>query len=30
LDDYVSKPLRIEDLLKVLRYWGELRMVKVY
>lgn len=25
MDDYVSKPLRLEDLLKVLNYWGEMK-----
>ncbi|NVO19548.1 MAG: response regulator [Bacteroidetes bacterium] len=25
MDDYISKPLRLEDLERVLRYWGELK-----
>lgn len=25
MDDYVSKPLRLEDLLRVLNYWGEIK-----
>jgi signal transduction histidine kinase/CheY-like chemotaxis protein len=27
MDDYISKPLRLEDLVKVLRYWGEIRLI---
>lgn len=26
MDDYISKPLRLEDLLRVLNYWGELKI----
>jgi CheY-like chemotaxis protein len=29
MDDYISKPLRIEDLLNMLRFWGEMRTVKI-
>jgi CheY-like chemotaxis protein len=25
MDDYISKPLRLEDLLRVLNYWGEMK-----
>jgi len=25
MDDYISKPLRLEDIERVLRYWGELK-----
>jgi CheY-like chemotaxis protein len=25
MDDYVSKPLRLEDLLRVINYWGEMK-----
>jgi CheY-like chemotaxis protein len=25
MDDYVSKPLRLEDLLRALNHWGEMK-----
>ncbi|MBK7030996.1 MAG: response regulator [Bacteroidales bacterium] len=28
MDDYISKPLRLEDLERVIRYWGELKNPK--
>lgn len=29
MDDYISKPLRLEDLERVIRYWGELKNPQV-
>jgi CheY-like chemotaxis protein len=27
MSDYLTKPIRVEDLLKVIQFWGEKQMV---
>jgi signal transduction histidine kinase/DNA-binding response OmpR family regulator len=27
MDDYISKPLRLEDLMRVIKYWGEMKLM---
>ena len=27
MDDYVTKPMRVDDLIKVIRFWGEKKIL---